>query len=86
MPKDNNCSTTPQLKIGDKVFIKIYMTNKIGYGNITEIHKPSKDGYTYVSFCCQISNRFELGNVDDIILKPKKSHWNLLNKSYRQKK
>jgi len=75
-----------KIKVGDKVFIKIYLTNKIGYGKITEIHSPAKDGYVYVSFACQIYQRFELGNINDIIHEPKKSHWNLLNSAHFKKR
>tara|TARA_Y100000034_G_C6752265_1_gene334515 strand:- start:458 stop:715 length:258 start_codon:yes stop_codon:yes gene_type:complete len=81
-----NKNSKQEVKVGDKVFIKIYLTNKIGYGKITEIHAPSKDGFTYASFACLISQRFELGNINDIIHEPKKSHWNLLNSSYFKKR
>ena len=84
MPQIKNAKD--RVRVGDKVFIKIYLSNKIGYGKITEIHSPAKDGHVYASFACQISQRFELGNLDDIIDEPQKKHWNLLNSAHFRKK
>jgi len=68
--------------IGDKVFAKTYMDNKLCYGKITHMHEPGKDGNSYFSIACEISGRYELADINTVIHDPKKSHWTAVNKSY----
>ena len=72
------------LTVGDKVFAKIYLSKNYCYGAISEICKTPKNEGVYISLCCEMSGRFELANIDDIIEEPTKFHWNLLNKAYKK--
>ena len=72
------------LKVGDKVFAKIYLSQNYCYGAISEICKTSKNTDVYVSLCCEMSCRFELANIEDIVEEPTKFHWDLLNKAYKK--
>tara|TARA_R100000808_G_scaffold11130_1_gene28912 strand:+ start:6458 stop:6727 length:270 start_codon:yes stop_codon:yes gene_type:complete len=73
------------LKIGDVIYAKIYLSKNLCHGAITDLHLNSKDGNSYVSLACEATGRYELVDINDIIENPTKKQLDVLNAAHRKR-